>query len=691
MNEQNSYFFREDENRFLTPDGVGTEELFLNSKFFESGLECRMEYDLLSIQGQMQEENERADFSRFNQVTSPSVSFVEEELNSNKFFNVDLNFLVDSTAPEQSPSIPLSSSTYCVSEVDCYSGVFQSRNDETNLQDIYADLPYSRFPETRGVEKQRIAQTCLVHSDLQLSQDNFMCSSISAGNVRRNSLTDPALSVLDHPFRSISVPESFIFSEESSREYRNCNVRLSMDPESSVVNYCFDSNRKGLSKRRNSSHSSYQEIPSSVDDFESWRLEIYSLLKYRGLSRREFAKIARIGKNTVGKYLSGHCKRVSKEVVNKMLYAFHILQSRDRTEFKVSQTTRSHKNRRLSMKQREDSSFSNSSFCSPIETEWDRINRTSLVEMENIKMEDIAAFHCLLFSDGQEPKATTPLDALKSDSFYSCNPCHDVSTKQKSEPSQAVSTDDEKTKIRLFPSYSSLRTVSEELQCKNSGIAEHEQHFNHEKEHLILRLISSDVENDEVENWDKCTATSVQNEFESNTTKNTNEQIQDLVEQGYYRYSEPFQEPPSVICFVPLQIEVHIPCDEVHEERNFSTLYSWRWGDKRQTVDSVASEIAEHYKVPSRYEDILKKCIQNALARHGLIGSVQHATSSRTVRLDLDLGDSRHHSEEFHVDYPWPENFPYILARQICMDLNVNPQHVERIAVNILEQLNVGD
>jgi len=82
-------------------------------------------------------------------------------------------------------------------------------------------------------------------------------------------------------------------------------------------------NLHGMPSLENSSVSN--DILSSLTDFDAWREEINGFLKQYGVSRREFAKAARIGKNTVGKYLSGQCKKLSKEIVWKILGTYHTL------------------------------------------------------------------------------------------------------------------------------------------------------------------------------------------------------------------------------------------------------------------------------------------------------------------------------------------------------------------------------
>ncbi|GJQ09570.1 hypothetical protein GpartN1_g1361.t1 [Galdieria partita] len=709
MKEQHSKPFTEDDtSRFLTPETVGTEELFLSPNHFESGPDCPIEYDLLLSLGQKKRESRRPEELRFYQMIGPNATFIEGEVDSENMFNLELNFLVDSEVPEQGPTASQSASLYCVSEDDCYSSVCQSGTGEGNLQDIYPYLSQNGT-ERRGPDKERITQACPFQSDLQTYQDNFMTSSTCIGSETSNFVREPVGSgyykseatrvqdaLLDQSFQSRSFTGNSFLPELSSGEYWNGNFSCSTERESSIGDSCFGSNIKGLSKRRYYNNSSNQEIPSSVDEFERWRLEINSLLKHRGLSRREFAKSAGIGKNTVGKYLSGHCKRVSREVVYKMLHAFHIIQSRDRIEVGISQSgTKSSRSRRLALKQREALRFSQYSNCSPIQTDWDRINRTSFVEMEKMNMVDTVPFQDVLFSDEREPKTMIPIDLLNTGSYHSCDPSQDLSadecfiSEEKLETSQAVSTIDKKTENPLTPSCTKVKMAPEHTSSLDFNIIQHE-YLTEENELSTLHSISSNNEKSNVVKLAKSEVTSCQYENESYETEKANEQIQDLVEESYYIYSEPFQEPPTVICFMPVQIEIRIPGDKVDEERNFTTLYSWRWGDKRQSVESIVSEIAKHYNVPSKHTDILKSCVESALARHGLLDNLLHSTSSRRVRLDLDLGDNRRHSEEFHVDYPWPENFPYIFARQICMDLNISPQHIERIAVNIIGQL-IGD
>lgn len=146
---------------------------------------------------------------------------------------------------------------------------------------------------------------------------------------------------------------------------------------------------------------SYFSVPNSHVEFDCWRQSINQFLTNIGLSRREFAKFAKIGKNTVGKYLSGHCKKLSGEVVFKMISTYQTLQKGlSVTEFGLLGTSEAFKKRRTRKMQREKTCQSTVYLCSL--TQLDCLNKMDSVGTESLTIEDTKTSDDILWSSLEE-------------------------------------------------------------------------------------------------------------------------------------------------------------------------------------------------------------------------------------------------------------------------------------------------
>jgi len=687
MNEQEE----DDVGRFLILETFEGRPLPLNSYLFHSGLSSTEEEELSSSAEQEKRTKGVVESTKDNRIfcSNNSSLLKEEKTFGDRFFNQDFSLLDESLISKRyqadisgEAGTQLFSSRV-VSEIGSFCDFGGLETDaEGKLLGKYGGFP----PVV--TEASCLERPANHRSDLEdmLKLENIMCSSNTAfdeetmnvgsdcvfpGFQLGETTQESMLSFCD-PFQSRKFSENCFGSRVSERNDVECF---------SANHHCFGSEERHAAKLKKVDDTPDSQLPCSADDFEMWRLEINSFLKRRGLSRREFAKLAKIGKNTVGKYLSGRCKRISKEVVHKIIYAYCDLEGKAYQEQGGPHSTKVRAGRRLPRRQKENMFYSRSPDSSQIQTDWDRINKTSYVELEEMDLE-YRPFQYFSFSnDGENSDAIT---ASNISSAYSS--CHSSTCEQSVgkkfqsscivwERSGAVSTLEQTTETTL----PSLFSNAEELEhVDTNGIAEEEIVTSSCSK---LYPSSCNIGRDKRENLKQVAADPFQCELESSGVRE--QDIIDLVEQSYYMYSEPFRDRSSAVLFVPLQIDVRIP-----EERSFSTLYPWRLWDNRQTIDSVASKIAARYNVPIKYEDTLKNCIQLALSRWKLLPDVESSRISRKVSLDLDLGEGRYYTEEFHVDYPWPENFPYVFARQICMDLNLNPRNIERIAISILKQLN---
>ncbi|GJQ08571.1 hypothetical protein GpartN1_g362.t1 [Galdieria partita] len=423
-------------------------------------------------------------------------------------------------------------------------------------------------------------------------------------------------------------------------------------------------------------------IPSSLTEFDGWRQEINAFLKCNGLSRREFAKTARIGKNTVGKYLSGQCKKLSREIVWKILSTYQkLLKALPMIESEQSGPQKSCKRRRIPKIQKKQTITSQSINYSCIQTEWDRINRNCDMESESYLIDQAESSGSISFGDLKEQLL-----------FESCGnlPMNTVDLFKEGNSEGLISKPQICTLQECHTGHSCLMgedhhvdndmkqlVAFNEDSIDDAGLGADEQGWVGQVDEEIYRCYQESVdtalrhESVSSQNYLSCL-------LQSEMTTACEPQPQ-LAEYNYCPNSESSTEATFSYRNTPIQIELHLPT--LNEGINFHTRLS-RSGEEENTGTSDNSTNDKYNKISYISESTIRAvmdyqqiCITDAM---GLW--------QETVELRLNFGNEIY-CGNFVLHFPVSEEFIRLFARQLCMNFDLDFAQVGVIVTSIIEQL----